>query len=72
MCTLTVTDTKGTDEDIDKWLEKIEEKKEEQKQLEERLTFKGADVKSVTKRFIEEISMRNSFFIEKPEFDTKA
>ena len=62
MCTLTVTDTPGTDEDIDKWLEGIEEKKKEQKKFEERLTFKGKDLKSVTESFIEVLSTVNSTF----------
>ena len=72
MCTLTVTDTPGTDEDIDKWLEKIKEKKEEQKKLEEGLTFKGKDLKSVTESFIEEISTVNSTFSCISVFDMKA
>lgn len=72
MCTCTVTDTPGTDKDIDKWLEKIKEKKEEQKKLEERLIFKGTDLKSVTDSFIEEISSVNSTFNSISEFDLKA
>lgn len=52
MCTLTVTDTPGTDEDIDKWLERVEENREKQKKS----TFKGPDLKSVTDNFITEIS----------------
>ena len=62
MCTLTVTDTPGTDEDIDKWLERVKEKKEEQKKLEQRLIFKGKDLKSVTESFIEVLSTVNSTF----------
>lgn len=81
MCTCTVTDAPGTDEDIDKWLEKIKEKKEEQKKIEERLqekkieksyTFKGADLRSVTESFIKEISAVNSSFISISGFDMKA
>ena len=72
MCTLTVTDTRGTDEDIDKWLEGIKEKKEEQKKLEERLIFKGKDLKSVTESFIEKISTVNSTFSSVSGFDMKA
>ena len=72
MCTLTVTDTPGTDEDIDKWLERIEEKKEEQKKLERRLSFKGKDLKSVTQSFIEEISTVNSVYSSIGGFDMKA
>ena len=36
MTTCTVTDTPGTDEDIDKWLEKIKEKKEKEKKAAEK------------------------------------
>lgn len=36
MTTCTVTDTPGTDEDIDKWLEKIKEKKAKEKKAEEK------------------------------------
>lgn len=46
-----VTDIPGTDEDIDKWLERIEEKKEEKKAAKKRLekqrvenTFIGKDL----------------------------
>ena len=72
MCTLTVTDTPGTDEDIDKWLEKVKEKKEEQKKLEERLVFRGKDLKSVTDSFIEEMSLINSKTNLVAGFDMKA
>lgn len=71
MCTLTVTDTPGTDEDIDKWLEKVKEKKEEQKKLEQKLIFKGNDLKSVTESFIEKISTANSIFSAIAGFDMK-
>ena len=72
MCTLTVTDTPGTDEDIDKWLERMKEKKEEQKKLEQRLIFKGKDLKSVTESFIEEISNVNSILSSVTGLDVKA
>ena len=72
MCTRTVTDTPGTDEDIDKWLERVKEKKEEQKKLEQRMVFKGKDLKSVTERFIEEISAANLDLSSKLGFDMKA
>lgn len=68
MYTCTVTDTPGTDEDIDEWLERIKEnkekqKKEEKKAAEEKLTeqrieehtFKGPNLKSVTDSFIKEM-----------------
>jgi len=80
MCTCTVTDTPGTDKDIDKWLERIKENKEEQKKQEERLkeqkiekmyTFKGKDLKSVTESFIEEISAIRSGISELSGFDMK-
>ena len=81
MCVCAVTDTPGTDEDIDKWLEKNKEKKEEQKRfeaylqekrLENSYTLKGVDLKSVTESFIEEISMVNSSFSSRVGFDMKA
>ena len=69
MYTCVVTDTPGTDEDIDKWLERIKENKEKQKKAkkkatEEKLTeqrieelnFKGEDLKSITDSFIEKMS----------------
>ena len=72
MCTLTVTDTPGTDEDIDKWFERVKEKKEEQKKLEQRLIFKGKDLKSVTESFIEEMSNVNSTLSSVTGFDVNA
>ena len=72
MCVCAVTDTPGTDEDIDKWLERVKEKKEEQKKLEQRLIFKGKDVKSVTESFIEEISNVTLTLSHKEGFDMKA
>lgn len=49
MCTCTVTDTPGKDEDIDKWLEKMEESKEEQKAAK-----KKADKKVTNKKLREQ------------------
>lgn len=72
MCVCAVTDTPGTDEDIDKWVERVKEKKEEQKKLEQRLIFKGNDVKSVTESFIEEMSNVNSILSSVTGFDVKA
>jgi len=71
MCTCTVTDTSGTDRDIDKWLERIKENKEEQKKLEKSYTFKGKDLMSVTESFIEEISTVSSSSCEMTRFDMK-
>ena len=69
MYTCVVTDTPGTDEDIDKWLERIKENKEKQKKAEkkaaeeklteqriEELTFKDKDLKSITDSFVEKMS----------------
>ena len=79
MCVCAVTDTPGTDEDIDKWLERIEEKKEEKKAAEKRLekqrienTFTGKDLKSVTDSFIQSLSTTNSSIIALSGFDMKA
>lgn len=85
MYTCTVTDTPGTDEDIDKWLEKIEENKEKQKKAEkkaaeeklteqrmEEYTFKGADLKSVTDSFIKKMSSLSTIMSPITGFDMKA
>ena len=72
MCVCAVTDTPGTDEDIDKWLERVKEKKEEQKKLEPRFIFKGKDLKSVIESFIEEMSNVNSILSSVTGFDVKA
>ena len=72
MCVCAVTDTPGTDEDIDKWLERVKEKKEEQKKLEQRFIFKGKDLKSVIESFIEEMSNVNSILSSVTGFDVKA
>jgi hypothetical protein len=68
MCTLTVTDTPGTDEDIDKWLERVEENREKQKKS----TFKGPDLKSVTDNFITEMSSVSWAKTAVSGFDMKA
>ena len=85
MYTCTVTDTPGTDEDIDKWLERIEENKEKQKKAEkkaaeeklteqrmEEYTFKGADLKSVTDSFIKKMSSLSTTMSSITGFDMKA
>lgn len=50
----------------------MKEKKEEQKELEQRLIFKGKDLKSVTEGFIEEMSNVNSTLSSVTGFDVKA
>lgn len=80
MYTCTVTDTPGTDEDIDKWLERVKENKEKQKAEEKKLeeqkleeyTFKGKDVKSVTDSFIAKMSSLSSSMGSLARFDMKA
>ena len=85
MCVCTVTDTPGTDEDIDKWLEKVKENKEKQKKAEkkaaeekiteqrmEEYTFKGFDLKSVTDSFIAKMSSLSSTMSSVSGFDMKA
>ena len=85
MYTCTATDTPGTDEDIDKWLERIEENKEKQKKAEkkaseeklteqrmEEYTFKGADLKSVTDSFIKKMSSLSTAMSPITGFDMKA
>lgn len=84
MYTCVVTDTPGTDEDIDKWLERIKENKEKQKKAEkkaaeeklteqriEELTFKGKDLKSITDSFIEKMSNLGARTSSISEFDMK-
>lgn len=84
MYTCVVTDTLGTDEDIDKWLERIKENKEKQKKAEkkaaeekhteqriEEYTFKGADLKNVTDSFIEKMSSLGSTMSYVSGFDMK-
>ena len=85
MCVCGVTDTPGTDKDIDKWLERIEENKEKQKKAEkkaaeeklieqrmEEYTFKGADLKSVTDSFINKMSSLSTTMSSMSGFDMKA
>ena len=85
MYTCTVTDTPGTDENIDKWLERIEENKEKQKKAEkkaveeklteqrmEEYTFKDADLKSVTDSFIKTMSSLSTTMSPITGFDMKA
>ncbi len=68
MYTCTVTDTPGTDEDIDKWLERIKENRKKQRDADkkaieemrteqrmEEYTFRGKDLKSVTDSFIQKM-----------------
>lgn len=45
MCTMTVTDTPGTDEDIDKWLEKVKEDEEKQKVAQKKADKKASEEK---------------------------
>ena len=85
MYTCTVTDTSGSDEDIDKWLERIKENKEKQKvvekkvakeklteQMMEEYTFKGPDLKSVTDKFIQKMASVSSTVDSVSGFDMKA
>lgn len=84
MYTCTVTDTPGTDEDIDKWLEKVKENKAKQKKAEkkaaeeklteqrmEEYTFKGKDIKSVTDSFIAKMSSLSTTMSSMSGFDMK-
>ena len=79
--------TPGTDEDIDKWLERIEENKEKQKKAEKKAaekklteqrmeefsyTFKGEDLKSVTDSFIAKMSSLSATMSSMSGFDMKA
>ncbi len=59
MCTLTVTDTPGTDEDIDKWLERVEENREKQKAAEKRAEKRDAEEK-LTEQKIEEYTFKGA------------
>ena len=87
MCVCGVTDTPGTDEDIDKWLERIEENKEKQKKAEKKAaekklteqrmeefsyTFKGEDLKSVTDSFIAKMSSLSTTMSSMSGLDMKA
>ena len=57
MCTLTVSDTPGTDEDIDKWLKRVEENREKQKAAEKRTEKRSAEKKLAEQR-IEEYTFK--------------
>ncbi|MBQ8041693.1 MAG: hypothetical protein IJ274_17830 [Lachnospiraceae bacterium] len=57
MCVCGVTDTPGTDEDIDKWLERVEENREKQKATEKRTEKRGAE-KKLTEQRIEEYTFK--------------
>ena len=84
MYTCVVTDTPGTDEDIDTWLQKVKENKEKQKKAEKKVaeekmveqrmeeyTFKGADLKSVTDSFIAKMSSLSTTMSSMSGFDMK-
>ena len=53
MYTCVVTDTPGTDEDIDKWLERVKENKEKQKMAEKKAEKKAAEEKMTEQRMEE-------------------
>lgn len=53
MYTCVVTDTPGTDEDIDKWLERVKENKEKQKVAEKKAEEKAAEEKLKEQRMEE-------------------
>lgn len=55
MCVCTVTDTPGTDEDIDKWHERVKENKEKQKAAEKKAEKKAAEEKLTEQRMEEYI-----------------
>lgn len=57
MCVCGVTDTPGTDEDIDKWLERVEENREKQKAAEKRTEKRSAEKKLAEQR-IEEYTFK--------------
>ena len=59
MCVCGVTDTPGTDSDIDKWLERVKEDKEEQKAKEKKAEKKAAEEKLAEQR-MEEFSFKGS------------
>lgn len=59
MCTLTVTDTPGTDEDIDKWFERVEENREKQKAAEKRAAKRSTEEK-LTEQRIEEYTFKGT------------
>ena len=57
MYTCTVTDTPGSDEDIDKWLERIEEYKNKQKEVEKKAQKKDTKEK-LTEHTMEEYTFK--------------
>ena len=59
MCVCGVTDTPGTDEDIDKWLERIKENKEKQKVAEKKAEKKANEEKLKEQR-MEEFIIKGS------------
>ena len=59
MYTCVVTDTEGTDSNIDKWLERVKEDKEEQKAKEKKAEKKAAEEKLAEQR-MEEFSFKGS------------
>ena len=59
MCTLTVTDTPGTDEDIDKWLERVKENRKKQKAAGKKTKKNDAEEK-LTEQKIEEFTFKGS------------
>ena len=61
MCVCTVSDTPGTDEDIDKWLEKIEKNKEKQK-----VAQKKAEKKAATEKLREQ-RIEHSYTFKGPD-----
>ena len=59
MYTCTVSDTPGTDEDIDKWLERVKENKEKQKVSEKKAEKKAAKEK-LTEQLVEEYTFKGT------------
>ena len=59
MCVCTVSDTSGTDEDIDKWLEKVKENKEKQKVAEKKAKKKAVEEK-LTEQRMEEFTFKGA------------
>ena len=59
MYTCTVTDTPGSDEDIDKWLERIEEYKNKQKEVEKKAQKKDTKEK-LTEHTMEEYTFKGT------------
>ena len=66
MCVCTVTDTPGTDSDIDKWLDRIKESKEEEKHAvkpEEMVTkqYRGKDLDAVMQNMLRDMQTNTDF-----------